>query len=57
MNEFHNISNAINSLNPTDFIRVILYGDKSFGNITNFKIISATIKFIKTPKRSEEAPF
>ena len=23
MNEFHNISNAINSLNPTDFIRVI----------------------------------
>ena len=53
MNELNNISNAmqynaINSLNSTDFIRVILYGGKNFDNVTNFKIITATIKFIKT---------
>ena len=57
MNELNNISNAINSLNSTDFIRVILYGDKNFDNVTDFKIISATIKFIKTAKRFEEALF
>ena len=55
MNELNNISNAINSLNSTDLIRVILYGDKNFDNVTNFKIITATIKFIKTTKRFEEA--
>ena len=57
MNELSNISNAINSLNSTDLIRVILYGDKNFDNVTNFKIITATIKFIKTTKRFEEALF
>ena len=54
MNELSNISNAINYLNSTDFVRVILYGDKNFDNVTNFKIITATIKFIKTLKRFEE---
>ena len=57
INELKNISNAINSLNSTDFIRVILYGDKAFDNVTNSKIITATIKFIKTMKRFEEALF
>ena len=47
----------INSLNSTDLIRVILYGDKNFDNVTTFKIITATIKFIKTTKRFEEALF
>ena len=51
MNELSNISTAINHLNSTDFIRVILYGDKNFDNVTNFKIITATIKFIKSTKR------
>ena len=46
MNELNNISNAVNYLNSTDFIRVILYEDKNFDNVTNFKIIIATIKFI-----------
>ena len=55
MNEL-NISNAINYLNSTDFIRVIFYGDKNF-DVTNFKIITATIKFIKATKRFEEALF
>ena len=57
MNELSSINNAINSLNPTDFIRVILYGDKNFDNVTNFKIITATTKFIKTAKRFEEVLF
>ena len=57
MNELSSINNAINSLNSTDFIRVILYGDKNFDNVTNFKIITATTKFIKTAKRFEEVLF
>ena len=57
MNELSNISNAINSLNSTDFIRVILYGDRNFDNVTNFRIITATIKFIKATKRFKEALF
>ena len=57
LNELNNISNAINSLNSTDFIRVILYGEKNFDIATNFKIITATIKFIKTTTHSEEPLF
>ena len=57
INELHNISNAINYLNSTYIIRVILYGDKNFDNVTNFEIIIATIKFNKTTKRFEEALF
>ena len=38
-------------------MRVILYGDKNFDNITNFKTITATTKFIKTTKGFEEALF
>ena len=57
MNELNNINNAINSLNSTDFIILTLYGDKKFDNVTSFKIITATIKFTKTAKSSEEALF
>ena len=53
-NEPNNISNAINYLNSTDFIRVILYGNKNVDDVTNFKIITATIKIIKITKRFEE---
>ena len=55
INKLSNISNVINSLNSTDFFRVILYGDKNFDNVTNLKIITTTIKFIKTTKSFEEA--
>ena len=57
MNELSNISNAINCLNLTDIIRVILYGNKNFDNVTNFEIITVTIKFNKTTKRFEEVLF
>ena len=57
MNELNNINNAINLLNSTDFIILTLYGDKKFDNVTSFKIIIATIKFIKTTEPFEEALF
>ena len=57
MNELNNISNPMNYLNSTDLIRVTLYGHKDFDNVTNFKITTATIKFIKTTKCFEEALF
>ena len=56
-NELNNISNAINYLNWTEFIKVILYGNKNFDNVTNFKIMTSVINFIKTMKRFEEALF
>ena len=55
LNELNSISNAKNSLNSTDFIRLILHGDKNFDNVTNFKATTATIKFIKITKRFEVA--
>ena len=57
MSELNNINNAINLLNSTDFIILTLYGDKKFDNVTSFKIIIATIKFIKTTEPFEEALF
>ena len=57
MKELKNISNTTNSLNSTEFIRVILYGNKNCDNVTNFKIMTATIKYIKTTKCFEEVLF
>ena len=45
------------SLNSAYFISVILYGEKAFDNVTNFRIITTTITVIKTTKRFEEALF
>ena len=56
MNELKLISHAISSLNSTDFIRVILDVDKNF-HLTNFEIITATIKFMKASKRFDKALF
>ena len=55
MNATNNKSNGLNSLNSTDLIRVIIY--KIFDNVTNSKMITATIEFIKTKKRFVEALF
>ena len=46
MNDLNNINTAIASLNPNDFLKVILYGDKSSNRETHCKILTATIKFI-----------
>ena len=47
MNDLNNINTSIASLNSNDFLRVILYGDKSFNKETNCKILTASIKFNK----------
>ena len=56
MNYLNNITTAIASLNPNDLLRVILYGDKSFNKETNYKILTASIKFVKDTQRFEK-PF
>ena len=48
MNELNNISNGINFWISSDLIKIILYGDKNFDNVTTFKRITSTIKFIQT---------
>ena len=57
MNDLNNINTAIASINSNDFLRVILYGDKSFNKETNCKILTATIKFIKDTQRFEKSLF
>ena len=47
MNDLNNVNTSIASLNSNDFLRVILYGDKSFNKETNCKILTASIKFNK----------
>ena len=57
MNDLNNINTAIDYLNPSNLLRVILYGDKNFNKETNSKIITASIKFIKDTKRFEKSLF
>ena len=57
MNDLNNINTAIASLNPNDLLRVILYGDKSFNKETSYKILTASIKFIKDTQRFEKSLF
>ena len=57
MSDLNNINTAIASLNSNDFLRVILYGDKSFNKETNCKILTASIKFIKDTQRFEKSLF
>ena len=57
MNDLNNINTAIALLNPNDFLRVILYGDKSFNRETNCKILTASIKFIEDIQRFEKSLF
>ena len=52
-----NINTVTASLNPNDFLRVILYGDKSFNKETNCKILTASIKFTKDTQRFEKPIF
>ena len=55
MNDLNNINTAIASLNPNDLLRVILYGGKSFTKETNYKILTASIKFMKDTQRIEKS--
>ena len=55
MNDLNNINTAIASLNSNDLLRGILYGDESFNKETNYKILTASIKFIKDKKRFQKS--
>ena len=57
MNVLNNINTAIASLNPNDFLRLILYGDKSFIKETNCKILTTSIKFRQDTQRFEKSLF
>ena len=52
-----NINETIMSLNESDLIHVILYGNKNFDNNMNKSIITATIKFMKDSERFDQPLF
>ena len=55
--DFKKINDAITSLNESDLLRVILYGNKNFDNNMNISILAATIKFIKDSGRFDQSLF
>ena len=55
--DLKNISDAIMSVNESDLLHVILYGNKNFGNSMNISILTATIKFIKDTERFDQPLF
>ena len=57
MTDSKNINDTIMSLNESDLIHVILYGNKNFDNNMNISILTATIKFIKDSERFDQPLF
>ena len=57
MTHLKNINETIMSLNESDLIHVILYGNKNFDNNMNKSIITATIKFMKDSERFDRPLF
>ena len=57
MTDSKNINDTIMSLNESDLIHVILYGNKNFDNNINISILTATIKFIKDSERFDQPLF
>ena len=47
MNELNSIDSKFNTKELDELVRTILYGVKKFDNDSNFKILTATINFIK----------
>ena len=45
MTDLKNINETVMSLNESDVIHVILYGNKNFDSNMNISILTATIKF------------
>ena len=56
-NDLKNINDAIMSLNESDLLHVILYGNKNFDNNMNISILTATIEFIKDCERFDQPLF
>ena len=57
MTDLKNINDAIMSLNESDLLYVILYGNKNFDNNMNISILTATIRFIKNSERFDQPLF
>ena len=57
MTNLKNINDAIMSLNESDLLHVILYGNKNFENNLNISILTASIKFIKETERFDQPLF
>ena len=57
MTDLKNINDAIMSLNESDLLHVIMYGNKNFDNNMNISILTATIKFIKDSERFDQPLF
>ena len=47
MNELNSIDSKFSTKEPDELVRTILYRVKKFDNVSNFKILTATINFIK----------
>ena len=57
MIDLKNINETIMTLNESDLIHVMLYGNKNFDNNINISILTATIKFIKDSERFNQPLF
>ena len=57
MTDVKNINDDIMSLNESDLLHVILYGNKNFDNNINITVLTATIKFIKDSERFDQPLF
>ena len=55
MNELDNIDNSITSRQPTEILRIILYGDCKFKDDVDKRVLMATIQFIKESNRFDQA--
>ena len=47
INELNSINSKFNTLETDELVRTIFYGDNNFDSDSNFKILTATISFIK----------
>ena len=54
MTDLKNINDAIMSLNESNLLHVILYGNKNFDNNMDIGILTTTIKFIKDSERFDQ---
>ena len=57
MTDLKNIIDAIMSLNESDLLYVILYGNKNFDSNMNIRILTAAIKFIRDSERFDQPLF
>ena len=57
MHELNSINSGIIFLRPSVLLEVILYGDKILNDKSNWRILTATINYIKNMPRFEQSLF